>query len=543
MNSSRLNGEESDTHEEDNFDEDDDDIEFKKSKMPRLDTDDASNATATTSDSSKSTCAQEESELCPICFESWTNAGAHRLVCLKCGHLFGEMCIDRWIKSNPKCPQCNRPSKRTDIRRIYAKTIKVIDTAELDKALKDLEGERTLRKKAEISTSEMKIQYQVLLEDYNRMKDEYQRYKLQNLNQNNLRMNSTQILNNDRLNSLTVYGLDKTINITDLGGCRVTAFSSRCVALLVSQPSNSALFPGFGIKKINFLDYKLNQYIPIHSKTIRDLAINSSNDDGIILTCGLDKTIKLTNIVNNVIIHSYECPAPVWSCTFNTDNPLYFYAGLQNGKVLTFDKRKTDKYIDILNNDIACCQPISSLQYISSESALKQSGLLVTHLDRTVFYGTNNFEQYNYYPLLIENNMTCSSYDPQSGLLLVSMRPTEKHPSVRHLAYEFSVNKNEESTDYTSQVSLNLLNNFIGAPKSTQFLSKSKIFQYNNEIYACAPDPSNSALIWNVRKNETIAKLQNTNEVLDLCPIYFNNTHYISTLTEKQLRVFKRNID
>lgn len=542
MDSSRLNGEDSDTNEEDDFD---DDIDFKKSKMPRLDTDDTSNATATTSDSSKSTAScQDEGELCPICFECWTNAGAHRLVCLKCGHLFGESCIDRWIKSNPKCPQCNRPSKRTDIRRIYAKTIKVIDTAELDKALKDLEAERMLRKKAEINTSEMKIQYQVLLEDYNRMKDDFQRYKLQNSNQNSLRLMSSSQMNNDRLNS-TVYGLDKTINITDLGGCRVTAYSNRCVALLVSQPSNSALFPGFGIKKINFLDYKLNQYIPIHSKTIRDLAINTSNDDGIILTCGLDKTIKLTNIINNVIIHSYSCEAPVWSCTFNNDNPLYFYAGLQNGKVLSFDKRKTDRYLDILNNDIGCCQPISSLQYISNESALKQSGLLVTHLDRTVFYGTQNFEQYNYYPLLIENNMTCSSFESQSGLLLVSIRPTEKHPSVRHLSYEFSINKNQEESndDTSSQVSLNLLNSFIGAPKSTQFLSKSKIFQYNNEIYACAPDPSNSVLIWNVRKNETIAKLQNTNEVLDTCPIHFNNTHYISTLTEKQLRVFKRNID
>jgi E3 ubiquitin-protein ligase RFWD3 len=26
---------------------------------------------------------------CPICFENWSNTGAHRIVSMKCGHLFG----------------------------------------------------------------------------------------------------------------------------------------------------------------------------------------------------------------------------------------------------------------------------------------------------------------------------------------------------------------------------------------------------------------------------------------------------------------------
>jgi hypothetical protein len=49
-----------------------------------------------------------------------------------------------------------------------------------------------------------------------------------------------------------------------------------------------------------------------------------------------------------------------------------------------------------------------------------------------------------------------------------------------------------------------------------------------------------SALVWDVNKNETISKLANSGEILDVCPILYNNTHYISTLTDKQLRVFKR---
>lgn len=27
---------------------------------------------------------------CPICFEKWSNTGSHRLISMKCGHLFGQ---------------------------------------------------------------------------------------------------------------------------------------------------------------------------------------------------------------------------------------------------------------------------------------------------------------------------------------------------------------------------------------------------------------------------------------------------------------------
>ena len=53
-------------------------------------------------------------------------------------------------------------AKKTDIRRIYAKSLKVLDTTELERALKDLDTERQERKKAEINASEMKIQYQMV---------------------------------------------------------------------------------------------------------------------------------------------------------------------------------------------------------------------------------------------------------------------------------------------------------------------------------------------------------------------------------------------
>ena len=37
----------------------------------------------------------DDGAFCPICFEPWTNSGDHRIASLKCGHFFGQACIDR----------------------------------------------------------------------------------------------------------------------------------------------------------------------------------------------------------------------------------------------------------------------------------------------------------------------------------------------------------------------------------------------------------------------------------------------------------------
>ena len=34
-----------------------------------------------------------------------------------------------------KCPQCNAKARKTDIRTIFAKSIKVVDTSERDRAI------------------------------------------------------------------------------------------------------------------------------------------------------------------------------------------------------------------------------------------------------------------------------------------------------------------------------------------------------------------------------------------------------------------------
>lgn len=90
---------------------------------------------------------------------------------------FHHSCIEKWLKSQGKCPQCNALSKRNDIRVIYAKAISVVDTTDRDRALKDLENEKSLRISAQKAEAQAVLQYQLARAECDRLKDEIKRLR------------------------------------------------------------------------------------------------------------------------------------------------------------------------------------------------------------------------------------------------------------------------------------------------------------------------------------------------------------------------------
>ena len=78
--------------------------------------------------------------------------------------MISHSCIERWLKSkggNDKCPQCNAPARKKDIRNIYTKAIKSLDTTERDRALANLEKEKEARQRAEEREARALLQYQL----------------------------------------------------------------------------------------------------------------------------------------------------------------------------------------------------------------------------------------------------------------------------------------------------------------------------------------------------------------------------------------------
>ncbi|XP_017078971.1 E3 ubiquitin-protein ligase RNF8-like [Drosophila eugracilis] len=62
---------------------------------------------------------KSETTTCSICLTPWDSEGAHRLVSLRCGHLFGNKCIRLCLRQSRQCPICMKRAHHADVRRIY----------------------------------------------------------------------------------------------------------------------------------------------------------------------------------------------------------------------------------------------------------------------------------------------------------------------------------------------------------------------------------------------------------------------------------------
>ena len=172
----------------------------------------------------------------------------------------------------------------------------------------------------------------------------------------------------------------------------------------------------------------------------------------------------------------------------------------------------------------------------------------MSQLDKLCFFETNVNDEYKYHPLLVEANIMSCSFELSTRHLLLSTRPSQKFPKVRHLVYEIAKNKAsgqgaaEDSAADVNDYSMNLVQTFTGSNEQ-KMLARSKLYSIDSDLYAFASDePSRSLSLWGVSKNELSAKLVNSSEVLDSCFIQSDAANQIvCSLTDKQLRIFRKN--
>ncbi|XP_052215341.1 E3 ubiquitin-protein ligase RFWD3-like isoform X2 [Dreissena polymorpha] len=491
----------------------------------------------------------DDGDSCPICFESWTTSGAHRLSSLKCGHLFGQSCIEKWLRGQGgKCPQCNDKAKRQDIRVLYAKSIKALDTSERDRALKELEKEREVRRKAEMEGAQLRLQFQTVTQEANKLRLELERLKnqiRQNIGTGSLSDSSMPEARPSSLNP--VHGQfvpDKTIKIWDAGQCRVMAYCPSMATLVVSQPSSSPLFPGFGVKKISTLDFKTSQYLTIHSKTIRDVAFHPAVEDGILLSCGLDKKVKMTSLLSNAVVQSYDTPMPGWSCTWNIQDRNYFYVGLQNGLVLEYDVRNTEAHVREMNAE-GSRSPVVSLKFMPSDvnADFRQGGLLIGQLEKVSFFEWLPNQQQRLHMLPLEGSLTSLYVEECTRHIVASYRPTSKHPTVRHILGEMVCQNISASPTVIDNVcTCQTVHTFHGGRTHT-LLSRSIVMQHPGDrqrLLVCAGDEtSNSVHVWDSATGQLTQRLMTGGVTVDLCTFNINNTTYLAALNDKVCKIYK----
>ena len=489
----------------------------------------------------KTTSSQEvDSQCCSVCYEPWTTTGIHRLVSLKCGHLFGESCIDKWLRqtansSDRKCPQCKRIASFKDIRPIYATNLTAVDNSELESVIKQVESEKVKFIRARKSEANMALKYQLSKAECERLKVQILELEMKLQNQGCVDSDS-----NDCLETVT-YKKDcnlemsvskiKEMSIAASGGCRILEINPTLGMLLVSRPSTS-LYRGYGLVKISTRDLKEYQFVPVHSNVIRDVKFCPNKED-ILLTVSIDKTAKLTSISSNSNVSNYVLPRQPWACCWDSDDANYFYTALNNGSIEQFDIRQTNSCVSSLS--VGVMKPITC---ISSVPASGLGGILVATVGGCYFLEKNDVNHFT--PSLLQEltgNCTSVTYDSENAKFLASFRPTLTMPMTRHAVCEISrsdpsVSQNEDSSHLLTQ-----LHQFTGGPSQTT-LSRSHLFtpfsKPSHLSVAFGDESTKSLIICDTTNSKKLTHFTNK-PVIDV-KSYLN---FIAAITEEKLFIYE----
>ena len=185
----------------------------------------------------------------------------------------------------------------------------MLDTAERDKALTELQHERELRQKAEVEAAQMRLSCKRAHDEVKRLqRDLEQQRAMLAMAQAQSTSGAVGSSNSDAPAERCVvsptkdFKLTTTVKLNDQGKCRVMCYCDSICTICVSQPSSNHLFPGFGLRLVSAVDLKPSQFIPLHAQAIRDVAFNSLSS--LLLTASLDKTLKLTSCNSHNVVQT-----------------------------------------------------------------------------------------------------------------------------------------------------------------------------------------------------------------------------------------------
>lgn len=248
------------------------------------------------------------------------------------------------------------------------------------------------------------------------------------------------------------------------------------------------------ILKIDLTNIDQSEKISAHSSLIKDVQF-SDNNDNLILSTSMDKTLKLISGKTNKVEQTMSLPLPGWSCSFNSVDPTKVYCGLGNSSILIYDARYPSQIFQKLESPHVYKTPIHSL-FIDSRQRIFCSNLsqsLVWNADTNTFTVLNtDLNDYKPYSL--------SFVDGSKDTILLSSRNTTstKH---QHVNIDENYNTSIISTFDSPHPQKSLTRTFSFVPDT------------NSPMIFCYSDESNGML----RMNRSSQELQHFR--IHSCPL------------------------
>ncbi|XP_008549760.1 E3 ubiquitin-protein ligase RFWD3 [Microplitis demolitor] len=466
--------------------------------------------------------------LCPICMDYWSNSGDHRLCSLRCGHLFGYSCVHKWLtvactSGNRRCPQCNKKATQKDIRVIYATSVSVIDTVEIDMLKKQLLEVNAEKNRIELELSNSQLRQRSYLDQIANLQKRIVELERQK--------SDMSIRINESMSSVAKkFHLDHTVDICKEGGCRVLAYNPWYGCLAVSQLSRSALFTGYGVKKILTDKFQAMPLFMLHTQQIRDIAFHPVQQS-LLLSISFDRTAKLMDVQNNVTVHGYPIDSQGWSCCWSGDNPNIFHAGTQKGSIVQFDIRQTSGAVDTIESP-GDRSPVVSLSTVppNSSTGLIRGGFIATRLNTCFAY-----EPWNnvYVPkqMFLEGPFMSIRYDEKNHHALVSSRPNSRQPQSRHLVLSLEAG-NENS------VVCNIVHTFHAGNSQKLMSRPCHVNLQDDTLVAAHQENTRSIPLWSIGTGKQLHSIQAHDPALDLVSFATNDKTFLASLSEKKLRLY-----
>lgn len=275
---------------------------------------------------------------CPICFTEYTSDGCHRVVSLKCGHLFGSECIEKWISLYKKnyCPTCSVPCRKTHIRPIYAAKVEARDTVKEQEIIEKYIRENELRKSLETEISKLKCQIEIMKMS---IKQEMSR---QSQPVSKIHMKHT-----------------KYFKIHFFPDDSLVVFDPINQNVLISCYKNGS----FGVFKYCVSDFNINSFIKFDSK-IRDIKM-SPFGDGLCLVC-YGNEASIFNVYTESVIRHFDLPDDASSVSFTCKRD-FILIGDMCGSLHVFNLNDDSwKSFKICNENITGIAVTDDAIYVSS---------------------------------------------------------------------------------------------------------------------------------------------------------------------------------
>uniref|UniRef100_A0A336LMF4 CSON003662 protein n=1 Tax=Culicoides sonorensis TaxID=179676 RepID=A0A336LMF4_CULSO len=463
---------------------------------------------------------------CPICLDHWEMTGAHRLVSLKCGHLFGESCIRRWLREsgtgNKLCPHCKTKALPRDIRHLYARKMVILDNSEQVRLQKELDEERQ-----KVTSLQMELQMA-------RMENKVQMAMLTKLQEQINVAQHAAATTNAKLNSAktSIYKLfmEKNIEITNQPGCRVLKFSQNSKLLLASQKSSATIFPGYGIRFIDTPSFRPCNYLHISPNSLRDLCFDA--EETIFLAASSEKTCKLYDVNTKTAIDTLtpSDTSQIWSCGFDKSRTKLLYLGAQNGTTFVYDIRQTRAFLKELKTT-GDFTPVINVWSVPPNNEFPFGGCLVAKLSSCWFFEYTHDQNTIPSRLNIDGPFVSMQYDSNNDHLLINARPSVNYPTSRHILAKL-IKLNETMT------TIQVIHEYLGS-KIQSYISRSSIVNYNNNLIVAAYCEDQKILkTWS--KNNECTRTQLSERIQDTCALYINNeSTHLAALTDSKCRIYK----